>query len=276
MLRHSNSGTPLDRYWSFALADGEASYVGEAVAIVLADSRYEAEDAAALVAIDYDVLPAVADCRQSGAPGAPAVRRELNSNIAAVYKVSYGDAGAAFAKAAHVFHEELWQHRGAAHPIEGRGLVAEWRGGDDSMTVWASTQKAHDLFQSLTALLGFDESRLRVATPDVGGGFGPKLCVYPEDIAVVAAAKLLGRSIKWVEDRREHFTNAAQERDQYWSLDIAVDADGKLLGVRGRLIHDLGAYALQDVNIPFNSASMMSGPYMLPALSMEVSVAATY
>jgi carbon-monoxide dehydrogenase large subunit len=275
MLRHSNSGTPLDRYWSFALADGEVSYVGEAVAIVLADSRYVAEDAAALVAVDYDVLPAVADCRKSGAPGAPAVRRELNSNIAATYKVAYGDAQAAFAKAAHTFHEELWQHRGAAHPIEGRGLVAEWRGDNETMTVWASTQKAHDLFQSLTALLGFDESRLRVATPEVGGGFGPKLCVYPEDIAVVAAAKLVGRSIKWIEDRREHFTNAAQERDQYWSLDIAVDADARLLGVCGRLIHDLGAYALQDVNIPFNSASMMSGPYMLPALSMEVSVAAT-
>ena len=138
------------------------------------------------------------------------------------------------------------------------------------MTVWASTQKAHDLFQALTSLLDFDESRLRVATPDVGGGFGPKLCVYPEDIAVVAAAKLIGRSIKWVEDRREHFTNAAQERDQYWSVDIAVDAGGKLLGVRGRLIHELGAYALQDVNIPYNSASMMSGPYVLPALAMEV------
>ena len=143
------------------------------------------------------------------------------------------------------------------------------------MTVWASTQKAHDLFQSLTSLLDFDESRLRVATPDVGGGFGPKLCVYPEDIAVVAAAKLLRRSIKWIEDRREHFTNAAQERDQYWSLDIAVDADARLLGIRGRLIHDLGAYALQDVNIPYNSASMLSGPYLLPALSMEVVVAAT-
>jgi carbon-monoxide dehydrogenase large subunit len=127
----------------------------------------------------------------------------------------------------------------------------------------------------LTALLDFDESRLRVATPDVGGGFGPKLCVYPEDIAVVAAAKLLGRSIKWIEDRREHFTNAAQERDQYWSIDIAVDADARLLGVRGKLIHDLGAYALQDVNIPFNSASMMSGPYVLPALSIDVTVAAT-
>jgi carbon-monoxide dehydrogenase large subunit len=275
MLRHSNSGTPLDRFWSFALADAEVSYVGEAVAIVLADDRYLAEDAAALVAVDYEVLACVSDCRKASGPAAPAVRRELNSNIAATYKVAYGDAEAAFGKAAHVFHEELWQHRGAAHPIEGRGILAELRAADGAVTVWASTQKAHDLFQSLTALLGFDESRLRVATPDVGGGFGPKLCVYPEDIAVVAAAKLVGHSIKWIEDRREHFTNAAQERDQYWSLDVAVDADARLLGVRGRLIHDLGAYALQDVNIPFNSASMMSGPYMLPALSMEVAVAAT-
>ena len=273
MLRHSNSGVPLDRYWSFALADGEVSYVGEAVALVLADSRYVAEDAAALVQVDYDLLPAVSDCRKAAEPDSPAVRRELNTNIAAIYKVAYGDAQEAFNGAAHVFHEDLWQHRGAAHPIEGRGIVADWR--DDGMTVWASTQKAHDLFQSLTSLLDFDESRLRVATPDVGGGFGPKLCVYPEDIAVAAAAKLLERSIKWIEDRREHFTNAAQERDQYWSLDIAVGADARLLGVRGRLVHDLGAYALQDVNIPYNSASMMSGPYMLPALSIEVTVAAT-
>ncbi|MGH8735511.1 MAG: xanthine dehydrogenase family protein molybdopterin-binding subunit, partial [Burkholderiales bacterium] len=191
----------------------------------------------------------------------------------ASYKVAYGDPDAAFAKAAHVFHEDLWQHRGAAHPIEGRGILAEWR--DDTMTVWASTQKAHDLFQSLTALLDFDESRLRVATPDVGGGFGPKLCVYPEDIAVVAAAKLTRRSIKWIEDRREHFTNAVHERDQYWSIEIAVVGNAKVLGIRGRLLHDLGAYALQDVNLPYNSASMLSGPYMVPALAIEVTVAAT-
>jgi carbon-monoxide dehydrogenase large subunit len=273
MLRHSNSGTPLERYWSFALADGEVSYVGEAVALVLAEDRYIAEDAAAQVAVDYDLLPAVSDCRRAVGVGAPAVRRELNSNLAAAYKVAYGDVEAAFGAAAHVFREQLWQHRGAAHPIEGRGIVAEWR--DDAMVVWASTQKAHDLFQSLTALLDFDESRLRVATPDVGGGFGPKLCVYPEDIAVAAAAKLLRRSVKWVEDRREHFTNAAQERDQYWSVEVAVGADAKLLGVRGQLIHDLGAYALQDVNIPYNSASMLSGPYLLPALSIDVSVVAT-
>ena len=209
------------------------------------------------------------------APDAPAVRREINNNIVATQKVAFGDVNAAFAKAAHVIHEDLWQHRGAGHPIEGRGILADYRASDETMMVWASTQKAHDLYQTLTALMGFDESRLRVATPDVGGGFGPKLCVYAEDIAVVAAAKLLQRPVKWVEDRREHFTNAAQERDQYWSLDIAVDADGKVLGIRGTLLHDLGAYALQDVNLPYNSASMITGPYMVPALAIDISVAAT-
>src|SRR5438477_4637854 len=275
MLRHSNSGTPLDRMWCFALADGEVSYVGETVAIVIADSRYIAEDAAALVEVDYDVLPAVSDCRKAAAPDAPTIRRELNSNIVASYKVAFGDSEAAFGKATHVFHEDLWQHRGAGHPIEGRGILAEYRGTGDGITAWASTQKSHDLRQSLTSLLDLDESRLRVVAPDIGGGFGPKLCVYSEDIAVVAAAQLLGCSIKWIEDRREHFTNAAQERDQYWSIAIAVDADAKVLGIRGRILHDLGAYALQDVNLPYNSASMVSGPYMVAALDMEVTVAAT-
>src|SRR3954471_3562768 len=275
MMRTSNSGTPLDDMWTFALADGEVSYVGECVAIVVADSRYIAEDAASLVDVDYDLLPEVSDCRKAAQPGATAVRRELKSNVVATYKVNFGDSQAAFGKAAHVFHENLWQHRGAGHPIEGRGILSEYRRADDSINVWASTQKAHDLFQSLTSLLDLDEARLRVTTPDIGGGFGPKLCVYSEDVAVAAAAKLTKRSIKWIEDRREHFTNAAQERDQYWSIDIAVDADGKVLGLRGNLIHDVGAYALQDVNIPYNSASMMSGPYIVPSLSMDVAVAAT-
>ena len=111
--------------------------------------------------------------------------------------------------------------------------------------------------------------------PDVGGGFGPKLCIYPEDVAVVAAATLLRRSVKWIEDRREHFTNAAQERDQYWSIEIAAEADGRVRGVRGRLFHDIGAYALQDVNIPYNSATTLAGPYVVPALSIDVVAAHT-
>jgi carbon-monoxide dehydrogenase large subunit len=275
MLRRSNSGTPLDHYWAFALADGEVSYVGEAVALVLAEDRYVAEDAAALVEVDYEILPAAVDCRTALAAGAPPVRRELTTNLVTTYRVGYGDADTAFRQASHVFREELWQHRGSGHPIECRGILAEFRASDDSLQVWASTQKSHDLSQSINALMDFAATGLRVTAPDIGGGFGPKLCVYPEDIAVVAAAKLKRRSVKWIEDRREHFTNTVHERDQYWAIEIAVDADAKVRGVRGRLLHDLGAYALQDVNLPYNSATTLTGPYIIPALAMDVTIAAT-
>jgi aerobic carbon-monoxide dehydrogenase large subunit len=273
MIRTSNSGTRLDQSWPFALADREASFVGEPVAIVVAEDRYVAEDAAGLVAVDYEVLPAATDCRIAHGGGAPAARRELASNKVMAYKVAFGDIEAAFAKAAHVLHEDLWLHRGAGHSMEGRGILVEIS--DRGTNVWASTQKAHDLCYAFADYIDLDESRLRVATPDVGGGFGPKLCVYPEDVAVVAAATLLRRSIKWIEDRREHFTNAAQERDQYWSIEIAAEADGRVRGVRGQLTHDLGAYALQDVNLPYNSASTLTGPYIVPALAMDVIVTHT-
>jgi carbon-monoxide dehydrogenase large subunit len=270
MIRHSNSGMPLDKAWPYALANGEVCYVGEPVAMVVADNRYIAEDAASQVMVDYEELPFVADVR-TAKDSAP-IRRELSSNIVTTYKVAFGDADAAFAKAAHVFKQELWQHRGAAHSIETRGILAELREADEGITVHASTQKAHDLQQTLTSLMDFDQS-LRVVAPDIGGGFGAKLCVYSEDVAVVAAAKLLGRSIKWTEDRREYFTNAVHERDQYWHLEVAVDADAKVLGVRGKLLHDTGAYTIQDPNIPYNSTSTMSGPYIVPGLSIEVTIA---
>jgi carbon-monoxide dehydrogenase large subunit len=273
MTRISNSGSKLDQSWPFVLADGEVSYVGEPVAIVVADSRYIAEDTAATVEVEYEVLPAAADCRAAAQRGAVPVRRELAANQIMSYRVDYGDVDAAFAHAAHVFRDELWIHRGGAHSIEGRGILAEVS--DRAIAVWASTQKAHDLFHALADLLDLNENCLRVATPDVGGGFGPKLCTYPEDVAVVAAAKLLCRSVKWIEDRREHFTNAVQERDQFWSLEIAVDADARVRGLRGRILHDVGAYAMQDVNLPYNSATSVSGPYMMPALTMDVVVAHT-
>jgi carbon-monoxide dehydrogenase large subunit len=273
MSRVSNSGSKLDQSWPFVLADGEVSYVGEPVAIVVADSRYIAEDAAAAVDVEYEVLPAAADCRDAAQKGAIPVRRELAANPIMSYRVDYGEVEAAFAQAAHVFRDELWIHRGGSHSIEGRGILAEYS--DRAIEIWASTQKAHDTFHTLADLLDLDETRLRVATPDVGGGFGPKLCTYPEDVAVVAAAKLLRRSVKWIEDRREHFTNAVQVRDQFWSLEIAVDAEARVRGLRGRLLHDVGAYAMQDVNLPYNSATSVSGPYMVPALAMDVVVTHT-
>ncbi len=272
MVRHSNSGMPLEKAWLFALANGEVSYVGEPVALVVACDRYVAEDACALVAVDYDVQAYVADVRK--AANGPPIRRELTSNVITTYKVGFGDTDAAFNTAAHVFKQELWQHRGGAHSIETRGLIAELRGADGGITVHASTQKAHDLQQQLMTLLDCDES-LRVMTPDVGGGFGAKLCVYSEDVAVVAAAKLLKRSLKWIEDRREYFTSAVHERDQYWTLEIAVDTSAKVLGIRGKLLHDTGAYTPQDPNIPYNSASTMSGPYVIPALAIDVTIAMT-
>jgi carbon-monoxide dehydrogenase large subunit len=272
MVRHSNSGMPLGKAWMFALADGEVSYVGEPVAMVIADDRYVAEDGAMLVAIDYDPLPVVADVRRAAA--GPPVRRELTSNVITTYKVAFGDADPAFKNAAHVFAQTLWQHRGGAHSIETRGLVAEIRPSDGGITVHASTQKAHDLQQTLTSLMDFEQP-LHVVAPDIGGGFGAKLCIYSEDVAVVAAARLLNRSIKWIEDRREYFVGAVHERDQYWDLQIAVDAQAKILGIRGKVLHDTGAYTPQDPNIPYNSASTMSGPYVVPNLDIEVTIAMT-
>jgi aerobic carbon-monoxide dehydrogenase large subunit len=275
MKRHSNSGTKLDKVWPFALADREVCYVGEPVAIVIGESRYVTEDAAALVLVDYDVLDPVLDCRSSGLHGSPLVRTELTANVVATYRVGYGKIDEAFATAAHVFHQEIKQCRGGAHPIEGRGIVAEYRHADDSLLVSASTQKAHDLKYSISSLLGLPDNRIRVMTPDVGGGFGAKLCVYSEDIAVAAAAKLLKCAIKWIEDRQEHFTNAVQERDQIWTLDVATDDNGRIAGIRGTLTHDQGAYALQDVNLPYNSASALTGPYVVPAFEMQVDVVLT-
>ncbi len=259
----------------FILAEREVAFVGEAVALVVARDRYVAEDAASLVAVDYEGLPALADCRTAVGEHAPRARLELPSNVLASFKVGFGAIDAAFGDAAHVVACELAQQRGGGHSIEGRGVAVERRASENAITVWSSTQLAHDLFQAIADVLGIDDNRLRVATPDVGGGFGPKYCVYQEEVAVAAAAMLLGRSLKWVEDRREHFLAAIQERDQFWSMAMALDGEGHIRGIRGRLLHDQGAYALKDVNLPYNCATSVTGPYIVPAFAMDVTIAYT-
>ncbi len=259
----------------FVLARREVAFVGEAVALIVADSRYLAEDAAALVEVDYDPLIPVADARQAAVPGSPLVRRELSSNVMNRFTVGYGDVAEAFSGAEHVFADALWQHRGCGHSLEGRGIVAEPRAVDGSLCVWSSTQMPNDLFAILAQVLGLDETALRVITPDVGGGFGPKYCIYPEEVAVSAAALLLRRPLKWIEDRRETFLSSIQERDQYWTLEIAVDAQAVIKGIRGSLVHDQGAYAPKAVNLPYNSATALTGPYIVPAYTMDVSIVHT-
>ena len=258
-----------------ALAGAEAVHVGEPVAIAVAEDRYLAEDAVQRVAVEYDPLPAVVDCRAALAPGAPPVHHGAPHNLLAELAVGYGDVDGAFAGAAHVFRETLWVHRGGGHSIECRGAVAVHDALSDKLTLWSSTQMPHALLRVLVDMLGRDESRLRVVSPDLGGGFGPKLVTYSEDVVTCVAALVTGRSVKWIEDRREHFISATQERDQYWEVEIAVDGEARILGVRGSFIHDHGAYTARGVNLGGNSAETVTLPYEVPAYRMSVRLALT-
>ncbi len=257
------------------LADDEVVHVGGPVALVIAASRQLAEDAAALVAVTYEPLPAVGDCRAALTPGAPRAHRTAPHNLAAAFVMEYGDADAAFAAPARVFRAALWQHRGGSHSIECRGNVAVYDALEDRLTLWCSTQAPHAAMAVLADLLGRDERGLRVVAPDLGGGFGPKLVFYPEDAAVAAAALLLRRPVKWIEDRREHFVATTQERDQYWDVEIAVDDAARIRGVRGTMIHDHGAYTARGVNVPYGAAQAMTLPYEVPAFRLEVKLAVT-
>ena len=259
----------------FVLAKDEVAFVGEAVAVVIAETRYVAEDAAALVAVDYEPLPAVSDCRQALAPGAPVAHRGKSTNLMHTFRQSYGDIATAFARARHRLTVNLKQHRGGAHSIEGRGALAVYDANEDRLTLWSSTQLAHEVRAFLMTLLRLDENQVRVVAPEVGGGFGAKFVMYPEEVVVAAAALMLKYPVKWIEDRREHFLSAIQERDQYWDLDVAFDNDGRLLGVRGRMIHDEGAYTPQGINLPFNASTALPGPYVLPAYELDVQVVET-
>jgi aerobic carbon-monoxide dehydrogenase large subunit len=259
----------------FVLAKDEVAFVGEAIAVVIARTRAIAEDAAAMVEVDYEPLPAISDCRAALRAGAALAHRGKSSNLLIEFGQAYGDVASAFARAPHRAAVHLKQHRGGAHSIEGRGAVAVYDPNDERLTLWTSTQLAHEVRAFLMRLLQLDENRLRVVAPDVGGGFGAKFVMYPEEVVLCAASLKLHRPIKWIEDRREHFCAAVQERDQYWDLEIAFDDDGRVLGLRGELIHDQGAYTPQGLNLPYNASTGVPGPYMVPAYELRVRVVET-
>jgi carbon-monoxide dehydrogenase large subunit len=261
----------------YVLARDEVCYVGEAVVMVVAENRYVAEDAVQLVVVDYDALPVLCDPRDSSAPGAPAVdtRQDRPDNLETSFTKEHGDSAAAFAGAAHVVKLELTQHRGVSMSMECRGSIVKFDRLTKRFTMWSSCQAPHSHRSVLVHLLGLDEGQVRVIVPSVGGGFGPKLLFYPEDAAISAATMLLGKPVKWIEDRREHLMTTTQERDQHWVAEMAADADGKILGLRGRFYHDQGAYTARGTNIPHSSATTILGPYIVPTYRMEVIVAHT-
>ena len=257
------------------LARGEVFYVGQPIAVVIADSRYIAEDAAAAVVVHYDALHAVSDCRDAIKDGARRAHAALDSNVLSTFRLAYGDVDSAFADAAHVFEEEIWQHRGGGMAIETRAVLANYDAAADHLTVWSGTQTPHIGRRMMADLLGRELESIRMIAPDVGGGFGPKAIFYPEEAVIPAAALKLGRPVKWIEDRREHFLCATQERDQYWEVAIAVDAEGKILGLRGRMLHDSGAFVPWGVIMPYIAAATVPGPYVVPAYQLDTTVVLT-
>ena len=254
----------------FALANREAVYAGEPLAVVVADSRQVAEDAAALVEVDYDPLPGVADCSAAIAPGSPRAHVDATSNIAARLPITIGDPDAAFASAAHVVRESITIHRGGPFFMECRGLVASYDAVTDGYTVYISSQGSHRIKRGLLDVLDLNDYQMHVITPDVGGGFGPKGAIYPEYPCVAASAKMLGRPVKWIEDRRENFLCTHQERDQLWEMELAADRDGKILGLRGRLLHDTGAFIPWGLVLPWIAATTVPGPYVIPNFRIEL------
>ncbi len=267
LVPHPSIKQPLLPY---ALAKDETCYVGEPIACVVAENRYIAEDAAQLVEVEYEPLPAVNDCRAALEPGAPLAHIGSDSNVAAQFPVNVGDTDAAFRGAAHVFREKIRQHRGGPFSMECRGAVAHYEAATQSYTLYVASQGSHRLKRCMLDMFELGDNQVRVVTPDVGGGFGPKGSYYPEYVNIAVAAMTLNRPVKWIEDRRENFLTTHQERDQFWDVEIAVDGDAKILGVRGRLIHETGAYVPWGIVLPWISATTVPGPYVVQNFKLDV------
>jgi carbon-monoxide dehydrogenase large subunit len=225
----------------FPIAEREVCYQGEPVAVVIADTKYHAADAAELVLVEWDPLPAVMDLEKALEPGAPTAHDGLPDNTGWDMTFS-ADAEAAFGEAEVVVKRRILQQRLAPTPMETRGVLAEWHGADQTMTMWLSSQNPHFIRLFIGGSMGIPENRFRVISPDVGGGFGSKISPYPEDYLVPAASKLLGRPVKWIETRTENLQNATHGRGQVFDVEIAGNRDGQLLGLKVTQYLDLGAY----------------------------------
>jgi carbon-monoxide dehydrogenase large subunit len=267
-LTHARTQLPL--------ALDEVRYVGEAIAFVVADSRYIAEDALELIEVEYEPLP-VAHSLEVAAraekEGGPLVHEDVPGNVAARLMQSIGELDNQFAVAPHVLKEMFHVDRGAGMPMECRGVLARWEEHEQKLTCWISTQGPIPIRNGLAAIFHLPEHKVRVVAPDVGGGFGTKIMMfYPEEILTPFAAMRLGRPVKWIEDRRENFIAANQEREQIHEVEYAFDDQGVLLAVRDRFWHDTGAYTPYGIIVPIISACTLPGPYRLRHYTSECTV----
>ncbi len=241
------------------LAKETVHYVGQPVAIILAETKLAAEDAAYSVVVDYEDLEAVVN-PLAALEDKILLHPDLKTNVAYTKKLSVGDAKNVFATAHKIVGERIHNQRVAPQPMETRGVAATCEG--ETITLWSSTQGAHDLRDDLVAALKIEKENLRVITPDVGGGFGAKLTSYAEDVLVAALARKVQRPVKWTESRSENLLSMIHGRDQLAELEVACDAEARVLGMRGRIIADLGAYLLKfTAEVAPGTLPMLQGPY---------------
>ena len=258
------------------LARDRARYVGEPLAAVVASSRYAAEDVAAAVRVDYDVLDPVVDAEAALAPGASLLHDSVPANVAADFTVRVGDVDAAFATAEVVTSGRYAVQRYTGMPLETRGVAADYDPGTGRLTVWSSTQWPHTVRDVLRDLLGLAEHRVRVVAPDVGGGFGVKQEIYPEEITLALLAMRVGAPLKWIETRREHVTTAAHAREQRHDVELAARRDGTIVALRAEVLADLGAYTRSlGVLCPSITAASLPGPYRIRHYACRVRCALT-
>ncbi|MGV9847907.1 xanthine dehydrogenase family protein molybdopterin-binding subunit [Streptomyces sp. NPDC003442] len=246
------------------LAIERVHYVGEPLAVVVAESRAIAEDAAELVDIAYERDEPVADARTALSATAPRVHPELPDNVAASLQAGFGDVDAARRSAAHVVRNTFRIGRHSGIPLECRGVLSRWDQARQRVEVWTSTQVPHFVRTAITTATGWPTHQVRVRTPDVGGGFGPKANVYAEEVVVAYLARLLNREVAWIEDRAEHFQATAQGRDQELEAELAVDSDGRILSWSVDYVVDVGAGSLWVAGIIANTALHLLGAYRIP------------
>ncbi len=250
------------------LAKATVNHVGDPVAVVLGDDRYQAADAAEDVVVEYESLPAITD-PEKALGGGPFVHDELGTNKVHEWSLSGGDLDAGFADADVIIERRVVNHRTAGAPIEPRGVLADYRAG--SLTVWSSTQVPHFLRLFLSILLGISEERVRVIAPEVGGGFGSKLQVYGEEVLAAWASRKLERPVKWIETRTENMAVAHQGRDQISYVKMGARRDGTVTAFHVKIIADFGAYnMLLTPLIPSLGAFVMGGCYAIPAVQTDI------
>jgi carbon-monoxide dehydrogenase large subunit len=265
----------LEHHLQPLLAHGKVRYVGEPVALAIAESRYLAEDALDAIEVEYEDLPALVDVHEA-LKNEVVIRDETGTNVAAVHEFTIGNVDRAFQEAEYTRTEEFRVHRFTGNPLETRGFVAAFDRGRGELTVWGVTKLPHLNRQTVAAFLKLPEHKVHFIENDIGGGFGIRGELYPEDFLIPFAAVRLGQPVKWIEDRREHLMAANHSRENRCRLEIAARKDGSLLGLRATIYGDMGAYVRTHGGlVPCSTAALLTGPYRVPNYQANVHLVMT-